>query len=417
MNIHPQVKYLNQLPRVAQRSEEWFLSRKMRITASEICSVLGVNPYKSRNLFWREKLSILKNEPEKERVSSWISEWGVRYEPIVQNMIKEDHKERLKKKVFECFEAKQSKESNTTLLAEEEVKKNQMLMEIDSKSDEILFEYGMVCHPVIPFLGASPDGILYDGTMVEIKCPPTRKIEPFEVVPYYYSQMQLQMECCQLDRVDFVECKFYEYQNLESFKRDSFSQDNPLLSIEGKTKGVVILKDKEYLYFDAKLERQEKKKVSTLLYEWIEKHVPQMHKYNLSQKEKYSLPPPGATRLFFWRLDIFSTKIIRRNQEYINNMIQESTIFWQSLLDAKSVSRNPALVETNVDNRNEFLEKLPQTEEDADVCPLPRPKSFLFENFVFDDVLVIYKKKKDISENTMSSSSQPSNLKFSFQMK
>lgn len=319
--LHPQVKFLNSLPQVAQRSAEWFLSRKMRITASEIGSVLGVNPYKSRNVFWKEKLASLRNEPEKERESSWISEWGVRYEPIVQDIIRQ----RFAKMSF---------------------------------AHETLYEYGMICHPTVPFLGASPDGILFDGTMVEIKCPPTRQIEPCEVVPYYYSQMQLQMECCQLDKVEFIECKFYEYNSLQTFLQDSESKDSIFKSLSSELKGVVAYNtvEKKYIYYsenttESSEQSTKKIRISKLetLNQWIEENK-------------------NGCRFYYWKLELFSSKMIYRNPEYIKNMIHETSIFWNSLLEAKGQS-GP-------------LE-----------CNLPKPKSFLFENFMFENVFVVYKKK------------------------
>ena len=70
---------------------------------------------------------------------------------------------------------------------------------------------GRFTHPTIPWLSASPDGLVTKGPLagrlVEIKCPKTRI--PGEFVPQeYYVQMQLQMEVCDLDVVDFVEAQF-----------------------------------------------------------------------------------------------------------------------------------------------------------------------------------------------------------------
>lgn len=334
-NIHPQVKKLNEMPQVAQRSEEWFLSRKTRITASELGTVLGVNPYSTRLSYWKDKLAILKNEPEKPRTSSWISEWGVRYEPVVQNMIR---------RRFINYFAEQETDANF--------------------QPETLFEYGMICHPTIPFLGASPDGILFDGTMVEIKCPPTRQIEPNEVVPYYYSQMQLQMECCQLDRVEFIECKFYEYRSLQSFMVDSISnvqkitelgesnldsdeKSNLLLftSAEEKPKGAIAHFNGQYVYFDPERDDFER---------WYKTHT--------------DIP---KCVVYLWKLEIFSTKMITRNQEYINNMIEEATIFWKGLAEA--------------------------VEKNTESCRLAGPRTFLFENFIYDGIVVANKKKGDSS--------------------
>jgi putative phage-type endonuclease len=319
--VHPQVLKLNATPQVVQRTQEWFTSRKMRVTASEICSVLGVNPYKSRNVYWKEKLSVVRNEPEKERKTSWISEWGVRYEPVVQKIVRQNFRQKYN-------------------------------IPWDDPN-EVLFEYGMVKHPTLSFLGASPDGILADGTMIEIKCPPTRVIEKDEVVPYYYSQMQLQMECCELDVVDFIECKFYEYQTYSSFITDSMPGGCIFQSIEGKPKGVVLYKDSTYHYFDPDLSTLDK---------WCES-------FGFSSPEDCQ---SANCTLYLYKIEVFSSKIIRRNHEYIRNMLAETSTFWESLM-------------ASVDS------------PDLHSCPLPSPKSFLFQNFVADNLLVINKRKKEVS--------------------
>ena len=70
---------------------------------------------------------------------------------------------------------------------------------------------GRFQHPTIPWLSASPDGVVVSGAragrLVEIKSPKTR--QPGEFVPSdYYAQMQIQMEVCDTDAVDFVEAQF-----------------------------------------------------------------------------------------------------------------------------------------------------------------------------------------------------------------
>ena len=72
-------------------------------------------------------------------------------------------------------------------------------------------------HPKVPFLGASPDGILITkdpedfryGKLIEIKCPISRDFDMETPIKHeYYHQMQLQMECTELDECEFVEFKF-----------------------------------------------------------------------------------------------------------------------------------------------------------------------------------------------------------------
>ena len=74
-----------------------------------------------------------------------------------------------------------------------------------------------VVHPVHKFLGASPDGIVLTkdrmdprwGKLVEFKCPISRKFTQETPIPdSYYHQMQMQMECCNIDECDYVEMQF-----------------------------------------------------------------------------------------------------------------------------------------------------------------------------------------------------------------
>lgn len=73
-----------------------------------------------------------------------------------------------------------------------------------------------VPHPTVPFLGASPDGIILSkddrhGKLVEFKCPISREFTENSPVPQaYFHQMQLQMECTGLDECDYIEMQFKE---------------------------------------------------------------------------------------------------------------------------------------------------------------------------------------------------------------
>lgn len=60
-------------------------------------------------------------------------------------------------------------------------------------------EVGFVPHPTIEWAGASPDGLVGDDGLVEIKCPETKgMIEALltkKVPQKYFAQMQFQMAC------------------------------------------------------------------------------------------------------------------------------------------------------------------------------------------------------------------------------
>ena len=74
--------------------------------------------------------------------------------------------------------------------------------------DVLVDEVGFVPHPSIEMAGASPDGLVGDDGLLEIKCPNTAThIETLisKVVPSKYNtQMQFQMACTGRQWTDFV---------------------------------------------------------------------------------------------------------------------------------------------------------------------------------------------------------------------
>ena len=75
-------------------------------------------------------------------------------------------------------------------------------------SGNLVDQTGLVMHPSIPYAGASPDGLIDDCGLVEIKCPNTAThIDTLliETVPAkYITQMQVQMACTGRVWCDFV---------------------------------------------------------------------------------------------------------------------------------------------------------------------------------------------------------------------
>lgn len=74
--------------------------------------------------------------------------------------------------------------------------------------DADVVEVGFIDHPRIDMAGASPDGLVGDEGMVEIKCPQTSThIDTLLGTPIadkYIKQMQWQMACCERQWTDFV---------------------------------------------------------------------------------------------------------------------------------------------------------------------------------------------------------------------
>ena len=78
----------------------------------------------------------------------------------------------------------------------------------EALKDVLVDEVGFVPHPTIKMAGASPDGLVGDDGLLEIKCPNTAThIETLlsESVPTkYYTQMQFQLACTGREWCDFV---------------------------------------------------------------------------------------------------------------------------------------------------------------------------------------------------------------------
>jgi len=138
-----------------QRSQEWLDLRENMITASDISSAIGENPYESIDAFIKKKVLRTK------WAGNAATAHGTLLEPLVRDMY-------------------------------------------DEMTGHKTHEIGLVQHRVYPWLGASPDGITEDGILVEIKCPLTRKIEA-KVPKYYLPQVQLQLEITDLEECDFIQ--------------------------------------------------------------------------------------------------------------------------------------------------------------------------------------------------------------------
>ena len=199
-----------------QRTPEWFAMRKGRITASDGAAVIGWNDYEPPFMFLLKKVFDMPFD-------GWKN----------------------------CYHGKKYEETAT--------------MVYQYRLNVKVEEFGMMAHPVIPILGASPDGIVchykmdgehktkFVGRMLEIKCPVGRKInmdakEIYNpknshkgVCPrYYWVQVQQQLECCDLDECDFWQAKIVEYPNRDLFMKDTNPDEQFRSARTGFEKGVVI---------------------------------------------------------------------------------------------------------------------------------------------------------------------------------
>ena len=166
-------------PQTAQHSADWYSQRRNRLTASEFSQILDGR----RAALLRQKVAPVPEGAATDRPFAspvGISQadgdmnattWGHRFESVVRDMYEQE------------------------------------LAGVGCVNDSL----GRFTHPRIPWISASPDGIVTKGPLagrlLEIKAPKSR--QPGEFVPAeYYVQMQIQMEVCDIDVVDFVEAQF-----------------------------------------------------------------------------------------------------------------------------------------------------------------------------------------------------------------
>lgn len=149
------------LPQVEQRSSAWYNMRTGMITASDFAQALGSGKFGTVKQFYMKKSGY---EEDKFDAAAPALRWGVMFEPVANDVY--------------C-----------------------------KRNSVVVHEFGLLRHPSVPFFGASPDGITEMGVMVEIKCPFKRKITG-EVPAQYYYQIQGQLDVCNLEECDYLECEF-----------------------------------------------------------------------------------------------------------------------------------------------------------------------------------------------------------------
>ena len=151
-----------------QKSEEWFKARLGKVTASRVADVLAKTKTgysASRDNYMAQLVVERLTNTQAETFTNAAMQWGTDQEPFAR--------------------------------AAYEVAQNVMVEET-----------GLVDHPTIPMAGASPDGLIGEDGLVEIKCPNTAThIDTLltQTVPgKYITQMQFQMACTGRQWCDFV---------------------------------------------------------------------------------------------------------------------------------------------------------------------------------------------------------------------
>jgi hypothetical protein len=191
------VKALRKKPQPPQRSPEWFKSRSTRVTASEAACCLTLSEEICKQYVEDFNVKNFKYKP-----NHCLSHYDTREDYII-NKCRTFYGENLFKDSIYTLHGKKYEEIATRLYRR------------TFNTDVI--EFGLLPHPRLSYLAASPDGITSDGVMLEIKCPYSRKIE--EGVPpiWYWVQMMIQLEVADLNQCDFLECEIKELSSEQAF--------------------------------------------------------------------------------------------------------------------------------------------------------------------------------------------------------
>ena len=182
-----QVELVEINTRKQSSSRVWFQQRAGRVTASRLKSVLNTN-------ISQPSTSLIKSicYPDQQRFTSAACSYGCKHE---------------------------------------EAARNEYMYEMKKKHrDFVVSKVGLVLHPLYPFLGATPDGLVscscHGDGVLEVKCPYSCRHKDIELVAeenpnfflvqdekgilrlkethQYYYQVQMQMKLCNVEYCDFV---------------------------------------------------------------------------------------------------------------------------------------------------------------------------------------------------------------------
>jgi len=275
------IAWLRSIPQPEQRTSEWYKFRHNLITASNAYKAFENETTRNQLIFEKcQPLPIHGDHEDLQEKTSQINiespfHWGQKYEPV-------------------------------------------SVMFYEKMFCTTVGDFGCIQHPRFPFLGASPDGINVDpenaryGRLLEIKNIVNREIDGIPKKEYWI-QMQLQMETCNLDECDFLECRFVEYENEAAFFQDgtfAFAEK------EECPKGVIMYfanKDgnPKYIYMPLSISTKE-----------------EYEKWEETMMDTYSKEYTWI-RNIYWRLDEYSCVLVLRNKTWFQENIGKLKETWE----------------------------------------------------------------------------------------
>lgn len=228
-----QLKKLISLPKIEQRTPEWYSARQTLITASDFAQALGDGKFGSSKQVIQKKCGFEKEGPINNSVPAL--KWGTMFEDVACNIYSQ-------------------------------------------RNNVKIHEFGLIRHPDISHFGASPDGVSEFGIMVEIKCPYVRKIDGQVPLQYFY-QIQGQLDVCGLSECDYFEC---EFDSVEGFMSEDLTAN--FVNMQNERGAIIeIANGDSYSYIYSKVNIDWTNDTIT---EWIKKESasldnPKIHIYSL----------------------------------------------------------------------------------------------------------------------------------------
>ena len=290
--IEAKINNLRSIPQPIQRTDAWYQFRHNLITASNAYKAFESQATINQLIY--EKCQPLKttitsdNEQIKEikLVNTNTSlHWGQKYEPLSVMLYETMYKTKVE-------------------------------------------DFGCIQHPEYKFLGASPDGIIVDplneryGRMLEIKNIVNREINGIPKKEYWV-QMQLQMEVCDLDECDFLETKFVEYPDRETFLQDQEQEQQEQVNTK---QGIII-------YFH--------RKDGTPYYEYKPLSITVASDIEDWEEEQVAFHENTNGYIFmktiYWKLEKLSCVLVLRNKEWFKNNIAQLQNVW-NIIEKERIS-------------------------------------------------------------------------------
>lgn len=281
--LRKQIEMLHSKPQPTQRTTEWYEFRRNLITASNAYKAFESQSFVNQ-LIYEKCQPIKQTEDDKDKPNmvniSTPFHWGQKYEPISVSIYEHLYKTKVA-------------------------------------------DFGCIQHEVYKFLGASPDGINVDpsshryGRMLEIKNIVNREINGIPKKEYWI-QMQLQMEVCNLDLCDFLETKFMEYENYNSYLEDSSSE-----AMKGTIMYFHTTEGKPF-YVYKPIEMKDEQQIE----KWEEEN---MDKY---QSEEFKMV---WIKNIYWKLEKLSCVLVQRNKKWFEDNISQLERVWK-IIEQERVS-------------------------------------------------------------------------------